>query len=149
MPTNTQGAAKVGLQLWVSKTYFTLVLLMYCIIFHTNNCNLCLSHPAFFHLWEQNVSSGIWIRPWRIKQRWNFPAAQCGAGRASALIHTHSFWAMSPPAGGLRRAHELAVAALPCLADLQKMPPPSGRCLKSCQSGGPGDTPFVCVRGSL
>ena len=35
----TQGGAKVGLQLWVWETEFTLVLLVinYCIIFHVNN----------------------------------------------------------------------------------------------------------------
>lgn len=39
------------------------------------------SHHYIFNLREQNLFSGISIRPWRIKLRWNFPVAQCDPGR--------------------------------------------------------------------
>lgn len=50
----------------------------------------------------------------------------------SVLIHIYRLWTTSPQVGDLHIAHELA--ALPFLADHQKMPPPRGLCLRSSQS---------------
>lgn len=72
-----QGRAKVGLQLWIHETQFTLVLLFIntCILFHTNNSKLTFAPPCigadgcwFMELWALTKPCR-WITAFNLTQR--------------------------------------------------------------------------------